>query len=61
MAATLFLIFSHDVYLPRRQKRPLTEHLAVVNVTITASVFLAAVGLFVLLGTLMLAIEVRRR
>ncbi len=57
VAATLFLVFSHGLHFPRREKRLLTEHLAVVNITVTASIFLATIGLFVMLGLLMLAIE----
>jgi hypothetical protein len=58
MLASFYLVRVQSLFLPRKEKRILTEHLAVVNVTVTVSVFLAAVGLFVLLGSLMLAIEV---
>jgi hypothetical protein len=57
IAATLYLVFSHNLLFPRREKRLLTEHLAVVNITILASILLAVVGLFVMVGLLMLAIE----
>lgn len=56
-AATLYLVFSHNLFFPRREKRLLTEHLAVVNITVLASIFLAVVGLFIMVGLLMLAIE----
>jgi hypothetical protein len=57
VAATLYLVFSHNLFFPNKEKRLLTEHLAVVNITILASIFLAVVGLFVMVGLLMLAIE----
>jgi hypothetical protein len=57
LAATMYLVFSHNLFFPHREKRLLTEHLAVVNTTIFASILLATIGLFVMLAVLMLAIE----
>lgn len=55
--ASLYLVAIQSLFLPRKEKRVLTEHLAVANVVIFLSIFLACVGLFVLVGGLMFVIE----
>ncbi len=57
-AASLYLVRVQSLFLPRREKRVLTEHLAVANTTIFLSILLACIGLFVLVGALMFVIEV---
>lgn len=57
VAATLYLVNIQDLLLPRREKRVLTEHLAVANVVIFISILLACVGLFLMVGGLTLLIE----
>ena len=41
-----------------REKRTVTEHLTVANSIIYVSIFLACVGLFAIVGGLMLTIEI---
>jgi hypothetical protein len=56
LSASLYLGWAQDLFLPRRDKRVLTEHLAVANVVIYGSVLAASIGLFVMVGGLMFAI-----
>lgn len=57
VGSTLYLSAAQNLFFPHKEKRFHTEHLAVLNVAIFWTVFLALVGLFVLLGTLMLAVQ----
>ena len=57
MGASFYLVTIQSLFLPRKEKRVLTEHLAVANITIYLSIFLACVGLFLLVGSLMLFME----
>ncbi len=57
MAATLYLCFAQRLFLPRKDSRIVPEHLAVANVVIFLSMFLAIVGLFVMVALLVLGIE----
>lgn len=57
LVASLYLAWAQDLFLPRKDKRVITEHLAVANVVIYASVLVACIGLFLMVAALMLAIE----
>lgn len=58
LAASFYLVRVQSLFLPREEKRVLTEHLAVANTVIFLSILLACVGLFILVGGLMFLIEV---
>lgn len=58
LAATLFLARVQSLFLPRKKRNVLTEHLAVANTTIFLSVLLACIGLFLMVAALMLVIEI---
>ncbi len=58
LAASVYLVQVQNLFLPRKEKKILTEHLAVANVLIFMSIFLACIGLFILVGGLMFLIEV---
>ncbi|GAB2771413.1 hypothetical protein [Salinimicrobium soli] len=57
LLASFYLVSIQSLFLPRKEKRILTEHLAVANSVIYCSIFLACVGLFLLVGFLMLILE----
>lgn len=58
MLASFYLVRIQSLFLPRKEKRILTEHLAVANSVIYVSIFLACIGLFLLVGGLMMFIEI---
>ncbi|MDX5347494.1 MAG: hypothetical protein LPK19_09625, partial [Hymenobacteraceae bacterium] len=58
LAAAIYLVQVQSLLLPRKEKRILTEHLAVANIVIFLSMLLACIGLFVLVGGLMFIIEI---
>ncbi|HEX7047381.1 MAG TPA: hypothetical protein VF275_07405 [Gammaproteobacteria bacterium] len=58
LGATLFLANVQSLFLPRKERNVLTEHLAVANAVIFLSILLACIGLFLIVGALILAIEV---
>ena len=58
MLASFYLVRVQSLFLPRKEKRILTEHLAVANSVIYVSIFLACIGLFLLVGGLMMIIEI---
>ena len=58
MLASFYLVRVQSLFLPRKEKRVLTEHLAVANSVIYVSIFLACIGLFLLVGGLMMIIEI---
>lgn len=58
MLASFYLVRVQSLFLPRKEKRILTEHLAVANSVIYISIFLACIGLFLLVGGLMMIIEI---
>ena len=58
MLASFYLVRVQSLFLPRKEKRILTEHLAVANSVIYVSIFLACIGLFLLVGGLMMVIEI---
>ncbi|SEW25138.1 hypothetical protein [Halobacterium jilantaiense] len=57
LAAALYLLFSQNLSFPRKRHRVVTEHTALVNVTVFLVLVFAMVGLFALVGTVMLVIE----
>lgn len=58
LATTLYLILFQALFFPHRERRVVTEHLAVVNVTLFFTILLAMAGLFVMLATLIMAVVV---
>jgi predicted Zn-dependent protease len=58
LAATIYLIAVQSLFFPRKAKQTLTEHLAVANGVIFLSILLACLGLFLLVGGLILLIEI---
>lgn len=56
MLASFYLVRVQSLFLPRKEKRVLTEHLAVANSVIYFSIFLACIGLFLLVGGLAMII-----
>ena len=57
LGATFYLVNVQSLFFPRKEKRVLTEHLAIANVIVFLSVLLACIGLFVMVALLMLVIE----
>jgi len=57
LAAALYLLFSQNLSFPRKRHRVVTEHTALVNVTVFLVLVFAMVGLFALVWTVMLVIE----
>ncbi|MAM88596.1 MAG: hypothetical protein CME36_14925 [unclassified Hahellaceae] len=58
VAASFYLVRIQSLFLPHREKRVLTEHLAVANAVIFLSILLACVGLFFLVASLMFLVEI---
>lgn len=56
--ASFYLTSVQSLLLPRKEDYILTEHLAVANVVIYLSIFMACLGLFILLLAAMLLIEI---
>ena len=56
LAATVYLIKAQSLFLPRESNKILTEHLAITNTVIFSSILLACIGLFFMVGALMLFI-----
>lgn len=56
LAATIYLIKAQSLFLPRESNKILTEHLAITNTVIFLSILLACIGLFLMVGALMLFI-----
>ena len=57
MFASFYLVRVQSLFLPRKEKRVLTEHLAVANSVIYFSIFLACIGLFLMVAALILLVE----
>lgn len=57
LAATGYLTAVQNLFFPREDRRTVTEHMAIVNVTVVLTILAAVVGLYVMVGALMLAIE----
>ena len=58
MFASFYLVRVQALFLPRKEKRVLTEHLAVANSVIYFSIFLACMGLFLMVAGLIMVIEI---
>lgn len=56
-AAVWYLTGVQNLFYPRKEKRVITEHMAVVNVVIFLTILIASVGLFIMVAMLMLFIE----
>ena len=54
---SFYLVRIQSLFLPRKEKKVLTEHLAVTNSVIYFSIFLACIGLFIMVGGLIMVIE----
>ena len=57
VAAAVHLMFVQNLSFPRRQQQAITEHMALMNVIVFATLVAAMVGLFVLVASVMLVIE----
>jgi len=57
LAAAVHLMFVHNLFFPREPSQVITEHIALVNVSVFLILVVAMLGLFVLVGTIILAIE----
>lgn len=57
LAATVYLTSIQRLFFPRKERRIVTEHMAVVNVAVFLTILVAVVGLFAMVGLLMLGIE----
>jgi predicted Zn-dependent protease len=57
LASAVYLLMAQNLFLPHKEKRYHTEHLAVVNVGIFFTILFATLGLFLMLGLLMLGIQ----
>jgi hypothetical protein len=57
LAAAVHLQYVQRLSFPRERSQIITEHMALVNVTVFAILLVAMVGLFVLVGSIILSIE----
>jgi len=57
IAAAVYLLFAQNLTFPRKRHRIVTEHTALVNVTVFLVLVLAMVGLFALVWAIILVIE----
>ncbi|MFB6166485.1 MAG: hypothetical protein ABEJ31_15100 [Haloarculaceae archaeon] len=57
LAAATHVMFVQNLFFPRRHSQVTTEHMALVNVTAYLILLLGTVGLFLLVGAIMLVIE----
>ncbi|HEV2150237.1 MAG TPA: hypothetical protein VGR37_22755 [Longimicrobiaceae bacterium] len=57
LAATWYLLRVQNLFFPQKEQRILTEHLAALNVTVLLTMLLAMIGLFLLVGLLILFIQ----
>lgn len=58
LLASVYLTRVQNLFLPRREKKVLTEHLAVANVAIFLSILVACLGLLLMVASLMLVIAI---
>ncbi len=58
LVAALYLLFAQNRSVPRKRHRVVTEHTALVNVTVFLVLVLAMAGLFALVWGVMLVIQV---
>lgn len=57
LGASFYLVKVQSLFLPRKEKRVLTEHLAVANTVIYLTILLACIGLFIMVTGLIFLIE----
>lgn len=57
IGATWYLLQAQNLFLPQKERRLLTEHLAAINVAVLLTMLLAMVGLFLMMVALILFIE----
>lgn len=57
LAAAGQLMYVQNLHFPRERRRVLTEHVALVNVSVFLVLVLAMVGLFAVVGAIILAVE----
>lgn len=57
IGASFYLVQIQSLFFPRKEKQIVTEHLAVANGVIFLNILLGCIGLFLLVGSLMLLIE----
>lgn len=57
LAAACYLTTVQNLFFPRKEKHRVTRHMALLNVVVFLTILLAVVGLFVMVGLLMLFIE----
>lgn len=57
LASSFYLVEVQSLFLPRKEKKIITEHLAVANTVIYLSIILTCIGLFIMVGGLMIVIE----
>ncbi|PRY09962.1 hypothetical protein CLV24_11630 [Pontibacter ummariensis] len=58
LGASFYLVKVQSLFMPRKEKRILTEHLAVANTVVYLSILFACIGLFTLLGVFMFLMEI---
>jgi predicted Zn-dependent protease len=57
LAAAVYLLFAQNLSFPRKRHDLVTEHTALVNVTVFLILVLAMLGLFTLIGVIILVVE----
>jgi len=57
VAAAVYLLFVQNLSFPRKRHRVMTEHTALVNVTVFLVLLFAMVGLYLLVGAIIMTIE----
>lgn len=57
VAAAVYLLFIQNLSFPRKRHRVITEHTALVNVAVFLVLVFAMAGLFMIVGSIILAIE----
>lgn len=58
LVATWYITVVQNLFFPHEEKRAITEHVAVVNVSVLLTMLLAMAGLFAMVALLMLFVEV---
>lgn len=58
LASAVYLVTAQNLFLPDEEKRFHTQHLAVANVAIFLTILGATLGLFLMVGLLMLGIQI---
>ena len=58
VASAVYLMMAQRLFLPQKEKRYNTEHLAVVNVAMALTILVAVAGMFTMLMVLMLGVQI---